>query len=90
MNPRFHKTRAFAAAASALAALSPAPLLACATCYGASDSPMAQGMNWGILSLLGVILSVLTFIVAFFVHVGRTSAKLRAGEPTQTQMPPLP
>jgi len=60
--------------------LQPASLLACATCYGASDSPMAQGMNWGIFTLLGVILSVLTFIVAFFVHVGRTSARLQTGE----------
>ena len=25
--------------------------LACATCYGASDSPLAQGMNWGIATL---------------------------------------
>lgn len=52
--------------------------LACATCYGASDSPMAQGMNWGILVLLGFIGSVLAGIVAFFVHVGRNSAKLAA------------
>jgi hypothetical protein len=57
---------------------------ACATCYGASDSPMAQGMNWGILTLLGVIGSVLTGVVAFFVHVGIKSARLNAGEPNQT------
>ena len=52
------------------------PALACATCYGASDSPMAQGMNWGILVLLGFIGMVLTGVVAFFVHVGRNSAKM--------------
>jgi hypothetical protein len=49
---------------------------ACATCYGASDSPMAQGMNWGILVLLGFVGAVMTGIVAFFVHVGRNSAKM--------------
>jgi len=54
--------------------------LACATCYGASDSPLAQGMNWGIVTLLGVIGSVLAGVVAFFVHVGVTSARLNAGE----------
>jgi len=58
--------------------------LACATCYGASDSPLAQGMNWGIATLLGVIGAVLTGVVAFFVHVGVRSAKLNASEPTQT------
>ena len=58
--------------------------LACATCYGASDSPLAQGMNWGIATLLGVIGTVLTGVVAFFVHVGVRSAKLNASEPTQT------
>ena len=51
---------------------------ACATCYGASDSPLAQGMNWGILVLLGFVGTVMTGIVAFFVHVGRNSAKMSA------------
>jgi hypothetical protein len=59
---------------------------ACATCYGASDSPLAQGMNWGILVLLGFIGTVLTGVVAFFVHVGRNSAKMSppASKPIQT------
>ncbi len=63
-------------------------VLACATCYGASDSPLAQGMNWGILVLLGVIGSVLTGITAFFVHVGIKSAKLNAGQPNQPDLKP--
>ena len=62
--------------------------VACATCYGASDSPMAQGMNWGIMTLLGVIGSVLFVVVAFFVHVGRKSARLNADETNQTDKIP--
>ncbi|MEK7707289.1 MAG: hypothetical protein AAB380_04770 [Verrucomicrobiota bacterium] len=62
--------------------------MACATCYGASDSPMAQGMNWGIMTLLGVIGSVLSGVVAFFIHVGRKSAKLNAGASNQTDKIP--
>lgn len=58
--------------------------LACATCYGASDSPLAQGMNWGIATLLGVIGSVLAGVIAFFVHVGVKSAKLNAGGNSHT------
>ena len=63
-------------------------LLACATCYGASDSPLAQGMNWGIVTLLGVIGSVLAGVTAFFVHVGIKSAKVNAGEPNQPDPKP--
>jgi len=62
--------------------------LACATCYGASDSPLAQGMNWGIAALLGVIGSVLAGVVAFFVHVGVRSAKVNAGASIQTDKKP--
>jgi len=51
-------------------------LLACAACYGASDSPLAKGMNWAIFFLLGVIASVLSGVVVFFVHVGKKSASL--------------
>ncbi|MSU57067.1 MAG: hypothetical protein EXS35_02620 [Pedosphaera sp.] len=57
--------------------------LACAACYGASDSPLAQGMNWGILALLGVVGSVLLGITAFFIHVGIKSSRLNAGAPAQ-------
>lgn len=48
--------------------------LACATCYGASDSPMAQGMNWGIFSLLAVVVTMLSGIAGFFVFLAKKSA----------------
>ena len=36
----------------ALAAFAPAKTFACAACYGANiDAPMADGMNWAILTL---------------------------------------
>lgn len=74
---------AFAAGLTGL--LTSSQALACATCYGASDSPLAKGMNWGILVLLGFIGSVLTGIVVFFIHVGRTSAKLAAADAKSVQ-----
>jgi len=55
----------------AATALAPSPLFACAACYGKSDSALATGMNWGILTLLGVVLTVLTCIALFFVHIVR-------------------
>jgi hypothetical protein len=47
---------------------------ACAACYGKSDSPMAKGMNAGILSLLGVVGVVLAGAASFFVFLARRSA----------------
>jgi hypothetical protein len=56
-------------------------LLACAACYGKSDSPLANGMNWGIFTLLGVVLTVLSCFALFFVHVMRGELKPPADHP---------
>lgn len=46
-------------------------LMACATCSGKSDAPMAQGMNAGIMALMVVVGGVLTGIASFFVFIVR-------------------
>ena len=51
---------------------------ACATCFGASDADLARGMNWGIFSLLFVVVTVLGGIASFFVYLGRRSAVVAA------------
>jgi succinate-acetate transporter protein len=57
---------------AALAGLMPLPLFACAACGGAhSESPLAQGMNWGIFTLMAFIGTVLAGIALFFVHIVR-------------------
>ena len=60
----------------------PSSTFACAACYGQSDSPMAAGMNWGIMSLLGVIGVVLGGIASFFVFLGKKSATVAAAHAT--------
>ena len=73
----------------AAAALAPSPLFACAACYGKSDSPLAHGMNWCIFTLMGVILTVLTCITLFFVHVIRgEQAQIEADNNLPPQNPP--
>jgi hypothetical protein len=47
---------------------------ACAACYGKSDSPLAQGMNWGIFSLLGVVVTVLGGIASCAIFLARRAA----------------
>ncbi len=82
-------TRALLLAALSLLSLLPTSVQACAACYGQSDSPMAAGMNWGILSLLGVITSVLVGIAAFFVVLARKSKAKPARMPACEELQPV-
>ena len=68
----------FALLAAALIANS---AFACAACYGASDAPMARGMNWGIFSLLVVVVGVLSTIATFFIYLAKRAAMLSAAAP---------
>lgn len=60
--------------AAAMAALSPSSLFACAACYGRSSDPLAYGMNWGIFTLLGIVVLMLGSIATFFVIIIRREA----------------
>ena len=51
-------------------------VLPCAVCYGATDDPMAQGMNNGVFFLLGVISFVLLSIIASILHLYKKSKTL--------------
>ena len=55
-------------------------IFACAACYGKSDSPMAWGMNAGIMTLLVVVGVVLSGITGFFVYIAKRSAKLSGND----------
>ena len=65
----------------ALVTFAPLHLFACAACgsdNGHIDSPLTGGMNWGILTLMGVIVTVLASIATFFVFIIRKEAALAA------------
>jgi len=65
----------------ALASFAPSQLFACAACGSGNahiDSPLTGGMNWAILTLFCVIVSVLGSIATFFVFVIRREAALAA------------
>ena len=67
--------------AAALAAFSPSPVFACAACYGGNtNDPLAHGMNWGIFTLLGVVVLMLSSIATFFVFLIRREAAAQAKE----------
>ena len=65
------KLKMLLASLAVLLVLQPGSLWACAACYGASDSTMAKGMNAGIFSLLGVVVTVLGSIAGFFIYLAK-------------------
>jgi len=53
-----------------------APAGACAVCFGDPDSAMTQGMNKGIVVLLGVVAAVQIFFVAVFMTIRQRSREI--------------
>lgn len=55
----------------------PEVIEACAVCYGESDSALTEGMNNGILVLLGVVAAVQIGFVALFASMRQRARNLR-------------
>jgi hypothetical protein len=53
--------------------VSPA-VLACASCFGAADSPLIDGARWGAFFLIGVVLVMQGSFAGFFFYL-RSRAK---------------
>jgi predicted lipid-binding transport protein (Tim44 family) len=83
-------TRFLAAALLLSPLVFPQAALACAACFGRSDSPMAKGMNMGILSLLIVVMAVLAGIASFFIFLMVRAARLAGAAPAVAPFPPAP
>jgi heme/copper-type cytochrome/quinol oxidase subunit 2 len=62
--------------ASTAIVAAPQALLGCATCFGKSDSDLARGMNWGIFSLLVMVVFVLGSVAAFFAYLAKRAATI--------------
>ena len=64
------------------------PSMACASCFGQSDSPLAKWMNWGIFTLLLVVFALWAAVGSFFVFIARRSARVPLpGEPDPIHAP---
>jgi hypothetical protein len=50
---------------------------ACATCFGDPSAPAAQGMNWAIITLLGVTGGVLGGVIATIISIGKRTKKFQ-------------
>jgi len=56
--------------------LLPQAASACSVCFGKSDSDLARGFNWGVLSLLFVVFCVLGAFSVFFIFLAKRSAAM--------------
>jgi|HubBroStandDraft_1064217.scaffolds.fasta_scaffold724321_2 hypothetical protein len=55
-------------------------LLACAACFGKSDSAMARSLNASIFTLMGIVATVLAGAASFFVFLARRAASVARTE----------
>ena len=44
---------------------------ACSTCFGDPSAPASQGMNWAIITLLGVTGGVLGGVISTIISIGK-------------------
>jgi hypothetical protein len=59
--------------------VAPRVALACPVCFGQSDSPLAKGVNMGVLFMLGTITAVLIGFAGFMIYLARR-ARVFAGD----------
>ncbi len=51
--------------------LYPSSANACAVCFGAPDDPMTKGMQWGIATLIFVLVPVFSGVGGFFIFLAK-------------------
>lgn len=62
----------------------PGLALACPVCFGENDSPMAQAMNLGVLTMLVIVAGVLAGFASFVIHLMR---RARLADPSRPAAP---
>jgi hypothetical protein len=56
----------------------PRAALACPVCFGQNDSPLALGINYGILAMLGIIVAFWIAFGSFFIYLARRARRVEA------------
>ena len=70
-----------------LVLLIPDSVSACATCYGTSDAPATAGMNWAIITLLGVTGGVLGGVIKAIISIGNKTKNYQQLNKQQSNYP---
>jgi hypothetical protein len=66
-------------AAIGLVLLVPQTALACPVCFGENDSPLALGINYGILAMLVIIGGLWAAFGSFFIYLRRRARLVESG-----------
>lgn len=69
------RRRALFLTVMAVALLAPQIAEACPVCYGDIDGPAARGVNNGVLTMLGVVISMQVFFGVMFVSMMRRAKR---------------
>ena len=72
---------------ASLVLLIPDSVSACATCYGTSDAPATAGMNWAIITLLGVTGGVLCGVIKAIISIGNKTKNFQQLNKQQSNYP---
>ena len=59
--------------------LAPRAAFACPVCFGENDSPLALGINYGILAMLGIIGGLWVAFGSFFIYLRRRARLVDTG-----------
>jgi hypothetical protein len=59
----------------------PSSVFACGSCYGAADSLATNGMNFAILSMIGITGGVLAAMTSFFLYLRKRAQLYLASDP---------
>lgn len=61
-----------------MSAAAPLPLLACAACFGATDSPLIDGARAGAFILIGVTVLMQGSLAGFFFYLMRRARRTKS------------
>ena len=67
--------------------IAPDIISACATCYGAPDAQATMGMNWAIITLLGVTGVVLGGVIKAIISIGNKTKNFQQLNKQQSNYP---
>ena len=77
--PRTQRARLIGVLIASVLILVPRVACACPVCFGENDSPLALGINYGILAMLGIIGVLWVAFGSFFIYLRRRARLAETG-----------
>jgi len=78
---RLASTRLVGVVVASVMLLVPRAAFACPVCFGQNDSPLALGINYGILAMLGFVVTLWVAFGSFFIYLRRRARLVETALP---------